>query len=98
MVISAFIALPRSGGRSFARGIIAKSLHSNLHYKEIDKISDTFNAETSKTQNNPERISSDVFIQRITKTKLSLIAVDGSTPHLTMGIAIIFFRILIFHC
>ena len=78
LVISPLIALMQDQVENlFVRGIIAKSLHSNLHYKEIDKILDNFMLGDLKILYiSPERISSDVFIQRITKTKLSLIAVD----------------------
>lgn len=78
LVISPLIALMQDQvDNLFARGIIAKSLHSNLHYKEIDAILDSFvYGDLKLLYISPERIGSEMFMTRLTKVKLSLVAVD----------------------
>lgn len=78
LVVSPLIALMQDQvDNLFARGIIAKSLHSNLRYKEIDAILDNFvYGDLKILYISPERIGSEVFMTRLTKVKLGLIAVD----------------------
>lgn len=78
IVISPLIALMQDQvDNLFNRGIIAKALNANLHYKEIDAILDNFvYGDLKILYISPERIGSDVFMSRIQKAQISLIAVD----------------------
>ncbi len=78
LVISPLIALMQDQvDNLFSKGIMAKSLNSNLHYKEIDAILDNFvYGDLKILYISPERISSEMFITRITKAPIELIAVD----------------------
>jgi ATP-dependent DNA helicase RecQ len=78
IVISPLIALMQDQvDNLFTRGIIAKSLNANLHYKEIDAILDNFVfGDLKMLYISPERIGSEVFMTRIQKANISLIAVD----------------------
>ncbi len=78
IVISPLIALMQDQvDNLFARGIIAKALNANLHYKEIDAILDNFvYGDLKLLYISPERIGSEVFMTRIQKANISLIAVD----------------------
>ncbi len=80
LVVSPLIALMQDQvDHLFKRGIVAKSLNANLHFKEIDAILDNFVFGDLKILYiSPERIESVVFRKRIEKVKLSLIAVDES--------------------
>ena len=78
IVISPLIALMQDQvDNLFSRGIIAKALNANLHYKEIDAILDNFVfGDLRMLYISPERIGSEVFMTRILKANISLIAVD----------------------
>ncbi len=78
LVISPLIALMQDQvDNLFAKGIIARSLNSNLHFKEIDAILDSFVFGDLKILYvSPERIGSELFMTRLAKVKLSLIAID----------------------
>ncbi|MBK9736273.1 MAG: RecQ family ATP-dependent DNA helicase [Saprospiraceae bacterium] len=78
LVISPLIALMQDQVDTLvSKGIKAKSLHSNLSYKEIDRILDNYvYGDLKILYISPERILSEIFITRIYKIKLSLIAVD----------------------
>lgn len=78
LVISPLIALMQDQVDNLSvRGILAKSLNSNLHYREIDAILDRFvYGDLKILYISPERITSEVFALRIAKVPLSLIAVD----------------------
>jgi ATP-dependent DNA helicase RecQ len=78
LVVSPLIALMQDQvDNLFAKGIIARSLNSNLHYNEIDAILDSFvYGDLKILYISPERISSELFMTRLAKVKLSLIAID----------------------
>jgi len=78
LVISPLIALMQDQvDNLFSRGIMAKSLNSNLYYKEIDAILDNFvYGDLKILYISPERLSSEMFMTRITKASIDLIAVD----------------------
>lgn len=78
LVISPLIALMQDQvDNLFTRGILAKSLNSNMHYKEIDAILDNFvYGDLKMLYISPERISSETFMTRIAKAPIDLIAVD----------------------
>ena len=78
IVVSPLIALMQDQvDNLFRRGIIAKSLNANLHFKEIDAILDNFvYGDLRLLYISPERIESDIFLTRIAKAKVGLIAVD----------------------
>lgn len=78
IIISPLIALMQDQVENlFARGIMAKSLNSTMHPKEIDAILDSFVfGDLKMLYISPERIRSDQFISRISKAKVDLIAVD----------------------
>ncbi len=78
LVISPLIALMQDQvDNLFSRGIMAKTLNSNLHYKEIDAILDNFvYGDLKILYISPERISSEMFMTRIAKAPIDLIAVD----------------------
>lgn len=80
IVISPLIALMQDQvDNLFRRGIIAKSLHSNLNYKEIDVILDNFiDGNLKLLYISPERIESNSFLAKIGYAKVNLIAVDES--------------------
>lgn len=59
------------------RGITARTIHANMHYKEVDAVLDHFAIGDLKLLYiSPERIQSETFLTRIAKTKIDLIAVD----------------------
>lgn len=78
LVISPLIALMQDQvDNLFSKGITAKSLNSNLHQKEAEAILDNFvYGDLKILYISPERIGSDVFMERISKVKLDIIAVD----------------------
>ncbi|MBC7885450.1 MAG: RecQ family ATP-dependent DNA helicase [Saprospiraceae bacterium] len=78
LVISPLIALMQDQVNALnSKGIRAKSLNANLAYTEIDIILDNFVYGYLKILYvSHERISSELFITRLQKTKVSLIAVD----------------------
>jgi ATP-dependent DNA helicase RecQ len=78
LVISPLIALMQDQVDTlFVKGILARSLNSNMNYREIDAILDAFvYGDLKILYISPERITSEVFLARIKKTNLSLIAVD----------------------
>ena len=78
LVISPLIALMQDQVESLtSKGIKAKSLNANLSFKEIDHILENFvYGDLKLLYISPERITSEIFLTRIIKTDLSLIAVD----------------------
>lgn len=78
VIISPLIALMQDQvDNLMQRGIIAKSLNSNLDYHQIDNILDRFvYGDLKMLYISPERIATELFSKRIEKAKLSLIAVD----------------------
>jgi len=78
LVISPLIALMEDQVTSLlAKGIKAKAIHSNLQYKEIDFILDNFvYGDIKLLYISPERIASEMFIERFKRTNIDLIAVD----------------------
>ncbi|MGB4957947.1 MAG: ATP-dependent DNA helicase RecQ [Saprospiraceae bacterium] len=78
LVISPLIALMQDQvDQLFARGIIAKSLNAHMRYREIDAILDSFvYGDLKLLYVSPERLRSELFMTRIAKSPLSLIAVD----------------------
>lgn len=78
IVISPLIALMQDQvDNLFLRGISAKSLNSNMDYREIDAILDNFVFGDLKILYiSPERLSSDTFMRRIARAAVDLIAVD----------------------
>ncbi len=78
IIISPLIALMQDQvDNLMQRGIIAKSLNSNLDYRQIDSILDRFvYGDLRLLYISPERIATELFSKRIQNAKLSLIAVD----------------------
>ena len=78
IVVSPLIALMQDQVEHLhSKGIRAKSLHSNLSFREIDAILDDFvYGDLKLLYISPERIQSEVFALRIAKSKVDLIAVD----------------------
>lgn len=78
IVISPLIALMQDQvDNLMQRGIIAKSLNSNLDFRQIDNILDRFvYGDLKILYISPERIKTELFTRRIIHAKLSLIAVD----------------------
>ncbi|MBK9255339.1 MAG: RecQ family ATP-dependent DNA helicase [Saprospiraceae bacterium] len=78
IVVSPLIALMQDQVSALlAKGIKAKSLNATLTYREIDIILDNFvYGDLKILYISPERITSDIFITRFAKAKISLIAVD----------------------
>lgn len=78
IIISPLIALMQDQvDNLFSRGIIAKALNANLHFKEIEAILDNFVfGDLRMLYISPERIGSEVFMTRMLKANISLIAVD----------------------
>lgn len=78
LVISPLIALMQDQvDNLFAKGIIAKSLNANMHYKEMETILNNFVlGDLKMLYISPERIDSEAFISKIQNAKISLIAVD----------------------
>lgn len=78
LVISPLIALMQDQvDNLFAKGIIAKSLNANMHFKEMEAILNNFvSGDLKILYISPERIDSEIFITKIQNAKISLIAVD----------------------
>ncbi len=78
IVVSPLIALMQDQvDNLFMRGITARTIHANMHYKEVDAVLDHFAIGDLKLLYiSPERIQSETFLTRIAKTKIDLIAVD----------------------
>lgn len=78
LVISPLIALMKDQVEGLKnRGIKADAIFSGLHYKQVDRILD--NAVHGKTKLlylSPERLQSQLFLDRLNRMSVSLIAVD----------------------
>lgn len=80
IVVSPLIALMQDQVNNlFSRGILAKTINSGMHYKEMEAILENFAlGDLNLLYISPERIASDVFMSKISKIHLDLIAVDES--------------------
>jgi len=80
LVISPLIALMQDQVDALnKKGINAKAVYSGLKYQKLDLILDNFmNGPLKILYVSPERLQTDIFIERFKKTKISLIAVDES--------------------
>ena len=78
LVISPLIALMKDQVENLKqRNIQAAAIYTGLDYKEVDRILDNcVYGHTLLLYVSPERLSSDIFLERIKKMKISLIAVD----------------------
>jgi ATP-dependent DNA helicase RecQ len=78
LVISPLIALMQDQVEGLKkRGISAEAIYSGLHYRQVDRILD--NAVYGKLKLlylSPERLQSQLFLDRLNKMSVSLIAVD----------------------
>lgn len=78
LVISPLIALMQDQVASLnARNIPAKAIYSGLPFRKVDLILDSFmNGPLKILYVSPERLQTDIFIERFKKANISLIAVD----------------------
>jgi ATP-dependent DNA helicase RecQ len=78
LVISPLIALMKDQVENLKkRGIKAIAIHSGMHYNEIDLALDNCaHGDVKFLYLSPERLASELFIHRLKKMKLNLIAVD----------------------
>jgi len=79
IVITPLIALMRDQVEQLKkRGIKAVSIHSGLNYREIDVLLDNcaYDASIKFLYLSPERLKSDLFLERVKKMKISFLAVD----------------------
>jgi ATP-dependent DNA helicase RecQ len=78
LVISPLIALMKDQVENLKqRNIQAAAIYTGLDYKEVDRILDNcVYGHNVLLYVSPERLSSDIFLERIKKMKISLIAVD----------------------
>jgi len=80
LVISPLIALMQDQVDSLKKkGVLAKAIYSGLNFREVDLILDNFmNGPLKILYVSPERLETDMFIERFKKTKISLVAIDES--------------------
>ncbi len=80
LVISPLIALMQDQVDSLnKKGILAKAIYSGLNFREVDLILDNFmNGPLKILYVSPERLETDIFLERFKKTKISLVAIDES--------------------
>lgn len=78
LVISPLIALMKDQVENLnKKGIKAVAIHSGMHYNEIDMVLDNcVHSDIKFLYLSPERLISELFIHRLKKMKLNLIAVD----------------------
>jgi len=78
IVVSPLIALMNDQVDNLnARGLRAAALHSLLRFSEIDSVTEkAARAELDFLYLSPERLNTPIFIERIKRTKVSLIAID----------------------
>jgi len=78
IVISPLIALMQDQVAALeSKGIFAKAIYSGLGFKQVDLILDNFvNGPLKILYVSPERIETDIFIERFKLAKVSLIAID----------------------
>lgn len=80
LVISPLIALMQDQVDALnKKGIRAKAVYSGLKYQQLDLILDNFmNGPLKILYVSPERLQTDIFLERFKKANISLIAVDES--------------------
>lgn len=78
VVVSPLIALMQDQVESLnTRGVFAKAIYSGLGYKQVDLILDNFvNGPLKILYVSPERLETDIFIERFKLANVSLIAID----------------------
>lgn len=78
VVISPLIALMQDQVDSLnKRGVFAKAIYSGLGYRQVDLILDNFvNGPLKILYVSPERLETDIFIERFKLAEVSLIAID----------------------
>ncbi len=78
VVISPLIALMQDQVSALrAKGIYAKAVYAGMPFREIDLVLDNFmNGPMQILFVSPERLKTDIFIERFKKSNVSLIAVD----------------------
>ncbi len=80
LVISPLIALMQDQVDALnKKGIMAKAVYSGMKYQQLDLILDNFmNGPLKILYVSPERLQTDIFLERFKKANVSLIAVDES--------------------
>ncbi|MGB1217948.1 MAG: RecQ family ATP-dependent DNA helicase, partial [Saprospiraceae bacterium] len=80
IVVSPLIALMKDQVRNLTkRGIKASAIFSGMHYKDIDRILDNaVYGDTKLLYISPERLTTDLFRERLRKMDVNLLAIDES--------------------
>lgn len=78
IVVSPLIALMQDQVEALnKRGVLAKAIYSGIGFKQVDLILDNFvNGPLKILYVSPERLETDIFLERFKLAKVSLIAID----------------------